>query len=725
MKTKINATRVFGPMAICLALIVLPLIPISNAGADTGSSISGSVTDAANPLGLAGVCVIVTQSGAQVGTATTGLLGVYEVDGLSEGTYDVEFDPSCGGSVTTPDVAQYYSNDYSVSTETPVAVGADVDMPGIDAALDAAATISGTVTDATHPSAAAGVCVDVSDASDSIGGSGNTTTAVDGSYSVTGLAPGSFQVFFDPTCSGSETSPALAQWYLGSATEGGATSVTVTPGNTTSAINASLQEKGAISGTVTDAFHPSGLVGICVSAASSDGGSGSGTATTSANGTYTISGLLPDTYTVNFDPTCSGSVSSHDVAKTFGSAVTVNSGATTANITALLATITGTSTNTAVTSSANPGNEGDSIIYTATVSPTDDGGTVAFTDNGQPISTCTAQPVASNVAHCTQTYAGVGSHEIGASYTGDEDFGSSIATNYDEVIQLITGPPSGGVKTSIELTSSVNPLLTGGVTYAVVVVPTVYEGTINFFDASVAIPQCQDVSLTLGYATCYQNPSAGSHSITASFSGTPGFLPSTSSTLIESVTPSTTTSIASNYNPAGGHDTIKLSTTTSPSPDGGTMQYEMDGAIISGCANRTLTDGKSTCQVKLPGHGNYDITAVYSGDTLFLESTSPTLSQVVLPNSGVSVRSSRGVAKRGQVVHFTSTVAAKFGTGFLTFTNNGRIIPGCGKIQLRFGAGVCSVRNFSVGRHVVSVAFSGNSRFAPAYNGLLEIIKKK
>ena len=182
MNTKINVTRFFAPMAICLALIVLPLAPIafpvSNAGADTGSSISGTVTDVADPSGLVGVCVTASQGGVALGTATTASDGTYEVDGLAAGTYDVEFNPSCGGA--SPDVAQYYSEDYSVSSETPVVVGADVDMPGINAALDAAGTISGIVTDAVDPSAAAGVCVAASDASDTIGGSGTATTAVDG-----------------------------------------------------------------------------------------------------------------------------------------------------------------------------------------------------------------------------------------------------------------------------------------------------------------------------------------------------------------------------------------------------------------------------------------------------------------------------------------------------------------------------------------------------------------
>jgi Big-like domain-containing protein len=621
-----NVKRLFAPMAICLTLIVLPLTTVSNAGADTGSSISGAVTDAANPSGLTGVCVTATQNGVSMGTATSGALGAYEVDGLSAGTYDVEFDPSCGGSFSSTDVAQYYSDDYSAASETPVAVGADVDVPGIDAALVAAGTISGTVTDTLNPSLAAGVCVSARDTSDTIGGSGATTTAVDGSYSITGLAPGSFQVFFDPTCSGSKTSYALPQWYLNSTTEGGATPVSVTAGNTSSSVNASLLDIGAISGTVFDPAHPGGVANVCVSVASTDGG-GSGTAVTNSSGFYTVGPIAPDTYNVNFDPSCGDTQPTNDVAQSYGSTVTVASGGTTENINVLLTTL--------------------------------------------------------------------------------------------------PSPPGPGVATTIKLQSSVNPLTSGGVTYSAVVTPTVYTGTISFFDGTVPLSQCQDISMTLGYATCYQGGvAAGAHPITATFSGSPGYLPSTSAILNEAVTPSTATAISSSYNPAGVHDAITFTATTAPSPDGGTVQFDINGTPLSSCSSQPLTNGTSTCQVKTLGPGNYVVTAVYSGDTTFLTSTSTALSEVVLRNSAVSVGTKTGVAKKGQLVHFVGKVSLKYGTGFLFFTNNGHVIPGCGKVKLKFGVAICSEKNFSVGRRIVSVGFSGNSRFVASYAGLLEIIKK-
>jgi hypothetical protein len=829
MKIKNHVTRAFAPVAICVALIVLPLVPASVAGASGDASVSGTVVDASNPSGLAGVCInVLTQEGTSVGTGTTASDGTYDV-AIPAGTFVIEFDPTCGGTVSTPDVGQYWPGFYSLDSAGAFTVGdGDGDVLSTTT-LVASGSIAGTVSDAADPSGLAGVCVTATDASDTIGASGTATTAAGGTYSITGLAPGSFQIFFDPTCSNTVSSPDFPLWYPNSLTAGGATSVSVSSGNTTSPINASLQtfgsiagtvtdaadpggltgvcvtassstggsglgnavttangtysitnlppdsytvefdpscggtattpdfpqwysgaskvanatpvevssgaatqnvnaslsSAGSISGTVTDAFDPNGLSDVCVSAFSSDGGNGSGFTVTSANGTYTITGLEPDSYTVNFDPTCSGHNSTHDVPKTYSSTVTVASGAVTPNINAVLATIPGFSTNTTVSSNANPGFADTPITYYATVTPTDNGGTVAFTDNGQPVNTCAAQPVVATVASCTLTYPGVGSHEISASYTGDLNYASSVSTNFDEIVQTFAVNPANPVTTTTDLTSSANPALLGSVTYTAVVSPTNDTGTVSFFDASQPIGGCQDVALQKATAQCLViSPSFGSHPITANFSGAPGYQASTSSILSEAVLLTTVTAIASSYDPASDNAAITFTATTSPSPDGGTMLFEMNGATIAKCASQPVTNGASKCQLKNLRPGSHVITAVYSGDSEYQTSTSVSFSEKILRNSVVTVSSSDGVAKKGKAIHFIAKVAARYGSGFLSFAQNGRTIGNCKKVQLRRGVGVCTVRDFSVGRHIVSVAFSGNASFGPSYNGLLEVIKK-
>jgi large repetitive protein len=70
---------------------------------------------------------------------------------------------------------------------------------------------------------------------------------------------------------------------------------------------------------------------------------------------------------------------------------------------------------------------GGSVTYTATVAPTPNGGTVAFTDNSTTLSGCGAVAVNTTTgkASCTTSYSAVGSHTIVATYSGDANFASS------------------------------------------------------------------------------------------------------------------------------------------------------------------------------------------------------------------------------------------------------------------------------------------------------------
>ena len=76
-------------------------------------------------------------------------------------------------------------------------------------------------------------------------------------------------------------------------------------------------------------------------------------------------------------------------------------------------------TTTAVASSANPAVQGQTVTYTATVSPAG-GGSVAFDDGGTPVPGCAARSLSSSgQATCQVTYTTTGSHAITAVYSGD------------------------------------------------------------------------------------------------------------------------------------------------------------------------------------------------------------------------------------------------------------------------------------------------------------------
>jgi hypothetical protein len=81
---------------------------------------------------------------------------------------------------------------------------------------------------------------------------------------------------------------------------------------------------------------------------------------------------------------------------------------------------------------------GQPVTYTATVSPTPTGGTVAFTDNGLPIAGCTAVSVSGASASCEDTPGTTGANNIVATYSGSGNFLGSASPI---LTQVVTAPP--------------------------------------------------------------------------------------------------------------------------------------------------------------------------------------------------------------------------------------------------------------------------------------------
>ena len=146
-----------------------------------------------------------------------------------------------------------------------------------------------------------GVCV----YADATGSSeyGSAVTASDGTYTVTGLTAGDYDVLFMIGCGSSGNYD--TQWYQNVTNVFLATPVSVTAGSTTSGINDDLAVAGAISGTVQS--DGTDLAGICVSAQATGSSGGSGFATTGSDGTYSLTGLPADDYDVEFSTGCGNS----------------------------------------------------------------------------------------------------------------------------------------------------------------------------------------------------------------------------------------------------------------------------------------------------------------------------------------------------------------------------------------------------------------------------------
>jgi hypothetical protein len=253
-----------------------------------GGSISGRVVSTtAKPL--RNICVFVASQNGVASFAITGKAGTYTVRGLASGNYVLEVIP-CGNQ-----------NLIAVLT------GAKVTQPhatrGIDVTLHPGGTITGVVT-ATSSSGppVSNTCVEV-DSSDPANLGSFAVTGADGKYQATGLAAGTYQVFFsDPLCPLSP--PGLApQWYNNQPTQAKATPVAVTIGQTTPSINATLQPDGEITGTVSG---PSGsaISGACAIAWPIPGAGTPPVVAVSRPGGYALADLLPGRYKVEFSSGC-------------------------------------------------------------------------------------------------------------------------------------------------------------------------------------------------------------------------------------------------------------------------------------------------------------------------------------------------------------------------------------------------------------------------------------
>ena len=104
-------------------------------------------------------------------------------------------------------------------------------------------------------------------------------------------------------------------------------------------------------------------------------------------------------------------------------------------------TVARAATSTALTSTENPTTVGQIVTYTATVGATLPGsgrptGTMAFTDNGATIGTCSTVIVTAGTATCTTTYPIAGPvGPIVATYSGDAHFTGSASPGLSEQVR--------------------------------------------------------------------------------------------------------------------------------------------------------------------------------------------------------------------------------------------------------------------------------------------------
>jgi len=303
----VDGARVRGRVArsLCvpavLFMIALSLGFAPGALAASTGQISGKVTRASGGAAIEGIEVCAFSTGAEefsaesFGCATTSSSGEYTITGLASGQYDVEF---ISPAESEPGyITQYYQGTTSFEDAKAVPVTAGGTVSGIDAALEEGGRITGEVTRASGGAPIEGieVCASAVHAE----GYGCAKTKSNGTYTITGLASGNYDVEFSaPFESGLDF---VSQYWEYTHSRSEAKEVAVTAPATTPNIDGKLEEGGRIEGKVTDASTGAALANAFVCASTGSGAGSLGEcAVTGSTGEYTISGLASGAYKVEF-----------------------------------------------------------------------------------------------------------------------------------------------------------------------------------------------------------------------------------------------------------------------------------------------------------------------------------------------------------------------------------------------------------------------------------------
>ncbi len=510
--------------------------------------------------------------------------------------------------------------------------------------------------------------------------------------------------------------------------------------------------------TVTSSTNPSGVsqsVTFTATVSPSDGG---GTVAFFADGSNTaISGCASQTLTLvtgsTYTATCDTStlsVANHPISATYSgdTVFKTSSGALSGG-----QNVSQTNSTTVVTSGTNPSTFGQSVTFTATVDPTDGGGTVGFFANGSntAITGCASQSLAlvsgsTYQATCITSSLPGGNDSISATYSGDTGFATSNGT-------LSGGQTVNAADTTTSVGSSVSPSTFGqSVTFTATVDPSDGGGTVGFFadGSNTAISGCSANALSLVsgstyHATCTTSGlSVGDHAISATYSGDSNFTGSTGSLSSNQIVNAagTTTTVTSSINPSTPGQAVTFTATISPNDGGGTVGFFADGSntAISGCESQTLTlvsgnTYQATCTNSSLASGNHPISATYSGDTDYVTSTGSLSNgqNVNQTNTTTTVSSSLNPAPFGTDVTFTATVSPTDGGGSVAFFSaaaagfstdaSTAAIFDCANQPLTLVTGstyqaTCTVAGLAVGNISIGATYSGDAGFATSSGSL-------
>ncbi len=663
------------------------------------ASTTTSVTSTANPSVFGqSVTFTATVAVAAPGAGTpTGSVN-FTIDGAPVGTV-----PLVGG------VAAFTTSSLSVGSHPVVAAyGGDANFNGstsgtLSQVVNKANT-STSVTSSANPSVfGQSVTFTVTVAASAPGAgtpTGSVTITIDGVPTVVALSGGAAGVSTSALAVGPHTVSAA---YGGdgsfNASAGALPTQTVNKANSTTTVTASpnpsiISQTVTFTATVTAAApgagNPSGTVTFTI-----DSVNVATVALSGGSATYSTSSLV---------------VGSHPVSVTYSGDGNFNAG--TGSVTQI---VNKPPSATSVTATPNPSVFGQSVTFTATVTPVLGGptptGLVTFTIDG---ATAGSAALSGGSASFSTSALSAGAHPVVVTYGGDVNFEGSTSATYTQTVNK--------ANTTIAVTSAPNASVFGqNVTFTATVTVSAPgagtpSGTVTFFDGATNIGA--GTLNASGIATLSTSALAvGAHpNITAQYAGDASFNGSTSGAYLHTVNKAnSTTAVTSAPNPSVFGQSVTFTATVAASAPGtgspsGTVTFVIDGVNVV----QSLSGGLATYVTSTLSVGSHSISATYGGDGNFNGSAAgPINHNVNKANSSVTVGSSQNPSPAGQLITFTATIAAAAPgvgtpTGTVTFTIDGTTV---GVRPLIGGVATFSTSTLSVGAHTVAVTYGGDGNF--------------
>lgn len=269
-----------------------------------------------------------------------------------------------------------------------------------------------------------------------------------------------------------------------------------------------------------------------------------------------------------------------------------------------------------------------------------DRGTVEFVDNYRVIATVDVDP-ATGMASVTKSDWAVGQHSLYAMYndpTGVYVPSGSSTTSF-RVFEILT---------TTAVSSATNPATdTDSITLTAAVTPNPGQGRVVFSSGMWTTNYAASVDPVTGTASLtLPSVKVGTWDITANFRGIEFTFAPSAAVISQVIRKATSTTLTSSPNPAiSGQDNLVLRAqviAANASPSGGQVSFferASGSVVLLGTATLKITGGESsaTYTTNAMKPGAHELFAEYGGTDMYAPSTSDSLDQEVVPDTGVAV----------------------------------------------------------------------------------------